>query len=427
MLDYRKSLRELSDKLVEAQKPIRILDAIKWDESISGHLKKTNFKSLPDLGPAFYTRNVQSFEPEAKRNELFALDTEVMQRLGAADPLGSILRRNIQQYILVTRMLENRGTPDFYRYSKELFGSSLDSFLDGHTPVYVFGEMMCEIFTSLDDTLLGTLFECNIPAEEAVKELGLRLKAYFPDQPVRVILSDGILADAAAGADYVKLRRGGMFSARDIDILEVHEGWVHLGTSLNGQKQPYATWLAKGPPCASVIQEGLAVTLEMFSFVTYPTRARKFINRLRACHMAEEGANLIDVYEFFRSENASENEALYYTERIFRGGNGQGTPFTKDVSYAKGFILIYNFMRTALRAGKVEYLPCLFTGKMALEDVPVIHQAILDGHVVPAHYVPQPFKDLNALATWMSFSNFFNKIHLENVYDYYAPLFNRKT
>jgi uncharacterized protein (TIGR02421 family) len=320
-------------------------------------------------------------------------------------------------------MLVSRGTREFYEYSRSLYGSSLDTFLDGHTQTYRFGEMMGEILGQLNDELLGASFERNIPANDALVELAQRLKAHFPDQPVRVILSDGIVADAAAGADYVKIRSGGMFSARDLKILEVHEGWVHLGTSLNGQKQPYATWLASGPPGVTVIQEGLAVTLEMFSFVTYPSRARRLIDRLRAVHMAEMGASLLDIYDFFRSQNLSEAEAYQATERICRGGDGRGSPFTKDISYARGFMLIYNFMRIAMRLGKVEYLPCLFVGKAALEDIPVLYQAILDGHVRPPEYLPMPFKDLNALATWMSFSNFFNRIHLEEVFNYYEPLF----
>ncbi|MFH1017233.1 MAG: flavohemoglobin expression-modulating QEGLA motif protein [Pseudomonadota bacterium] len=423
MQEYRKELRELSDKLLEAERPIRILDAIKWDETVLTFLQKTHYKELPDLGPAYYARNPLGFHSAQKLDELARLDEEILRRLGDADPLGSILRRNVSQYMLSVQMLEERGTPKFYEICKQLYGSSLDTFLDEHTQAYRFGEQMGEILENLDDEGPGTSFERNIPAKAAVRELGKRLKVYFPDQPVRAILSDGIVADAAAGTDYVKIRSGSMFSKRDLQILEVHEGWVHLGTSLNGQKQPYATWLAKGPPCVTAIQEGLAVLLELFSFVTFPSRARKLVNRLRAVHLAEKGANVLEIYEFFRAEKNSDWEAFHATERIYRGGDGRGAPFTKDICYTKGFILIYNFMRTALRAGRVDLLPCLFVGKATLEDIPILRQAMAEGHVVSPAYVPMPFKDLNALATWMSFSNFFNRIDLEEVYKYYEPLF----
>ena len=54
----------------------------------------------------------------------------------------------------------------------------------------------------------------------------------------------------------------------DLRLLEVHEGWVHLGTTLNGQSQPVCTFLSKGPPSSTLTQEGLAVLTEVFAFAS---------------------------------------------------------------------------------------------------------------------------------------------------------------
>src|SRR5207245_1885232 len=113
-------------------------------------------------------------------------------------------------------------------------------------------------------------------------ELNQRFATYFGDASVRVEVDDTILSDAAAGSDYVKVRTGARFSQRDIDILEVHEGWVHVATSLNGQAQTVARWLAKGPPRTTAVQEGLAALLEIFTFRTYPRRARRLNDRVLA-------------------------------------------------------------------------------------------------------------------------------------------------
>ena len=32
--DYQQTIRSLSDRIVEAQTPIRVLDAIKWDDGV---------------------------------------------------------------------------------------------------------------------------------------------------------------------------------------------------------------------------------------------------------------------------------------------------------------------------------------------------------------------------------------------------------
>ena len=59
-----------------------------------------------------------------------------------------------------------------------------------------------------------------IEAEECARILNDRFAVYFADATVRVEVDDGIIADAAAGGDYVKVRTGAKFSPRDIDILE---------------------------------------------------------------------------------------------------------------------------------------------------------------------------------------------------------------
>ena len=74
----------------------------------------------------------------------------------------------------------------------------------------------------------------NIDAEDAVKILASQVAQTMPGIDVEVILSDGIVSDAAAGANNIKLNQDVKFSQRELDILEVHEGWIHVGTTQNG-------------------------------------------------------------------------------------------------------------------------------------------------------------------------------------------------
>ena len=54
---YKQKLCELSKALVQAQKPIRILDAVKWDPQTVEFFHKTKFKemvkNLPELKGIF--------------------------------------------------------------------------------------------------------------------------------------------------------------------------------------------------------------------------------------------------------------------------------------------------------------------------------------------------------------------------------------
>ena len=47
--DYQRTVRALSDRLVEAQTPIRVLDAVKWDDSIRSEFLKHKGKQLPKV------------------------------------------------------------------------------------------------------------------------------------------------------------------------------------------------------------------------------------------------------------------------------------------------------------------------------------------------------------------------------------------
>jgi uncharacterized protein (TIGR02421 family) len=332
-----------------------------------------------------------------------------------------------QEYVAVVKMIRSRGTADFWKYSKELYGSPKDVFFGDQTKISDMGQLLYSILGRIDHMFEdGNGSQEEMASESVVKELNERFSVYFRDDAIKAKLSDGIVADAAAGSEIVKIKGGAKFSRRDVDVLEVHEGWVHVGTTQNGLKQHVARWLAKGPPRCASTQEGLAVLMEIFTFRSYPGRARRINNRILAIDKVEDGANLLELFDFFRTEGYSEDECLYQAKRVFRGGMVTGgAPFTKDISYCKGFIENYNFLRAAIRAGRPELIPFLFVGKLSTEDVPLLYQKHLEGVIDAPHYLPAQFKDLNGIAVWMSFSSFLNMVNLNKVQEHYDRLFSQ--
>ena len=412
-LKYKMTILEYSLQLIQVQKPIQVLDAIKWNEGFEEEIIKNNFKVMPTID---YNKNQLKYDPLKKLQELKELRLNMTKDLGEKDPLGAILIRNCLQYEDVIRMLMNRGKAEFYNYSKKLYGGPSELMGDGKTKLSDLASIMNSLLNSLDESQLGDIYQKNMTAEEVVAELSKRLGTYFKDEKIKIKLSDGIISDASAGSDYIKIKKGMMFSRRDLDIFEVHEGWVHLGTTLNGLNQPYAKWLSKGPPCSTVTQEGLAVIMELFNFSLFPRRAKRLNDRLIACHMAESGANFLEIIDFFREKGQSETQSIQNAGRIFRGASLEGgTPFTKDIAYLKGFVMIYNFMRTTIKEGRPELIPFLFTGKATLEDLPVLYDYHKEGVVSLPKYMPPQIRDLNGLAVWMAFSNFLNKMKLEDI------------
>ncbi len=415
--EFEQAVHELSERIVAAQKPIRILDSLKWTNEIEAYFFENKFKKLPPIDSHYYQQNNPlSFDPLKKIEEFHDIDRSIRRKLGQYSGVGSIMQRMCYEYCRVVEMLVARGTPRFTEISQELYGSSEDAFHVGAPTLKDLALLVTETLAKMNDKVKTADDEEIYTSDDAVAILSERLASYFADKEhVRVELSDGIIADAAAGADRIKIHGGLKFSAREIRTFEIHEGWVHLGTTLNGMAQPICTFLSKGPPSSTVTQEGLAIITEIFTFSSYPGRVQRLTNRITAVNMAEEGANFFDVFQFYRNQGLSAEDSYQSSVRVFRGSTPDGGPYTKDLSYSKGFILIYNFMRLAVQRGLVNHIPLLFVGKTTLEDLHVLSDLLNEGIIIPPKYIPPQFADLAALSAWMVYSLFLNRLDLRRL------------
>lgn len=415
--EYEQVIHELSERIVAAQKPIRILDAVKWGPEVEEFFFKNKCKKLPEIDREYYQKNNPlSFDPQKKIQEFQEIDRAIRRKLGQYSGVGSIMQRMCYEYCRVIEMLAARGTPRFTEVSQELYGSAEDAFHVGAPNLKDMAALVTNTLMSIKDQVVTKADEERYTSDECVEMLRAKLSKYFdPADGVRVELSDGILADASAGADKIKIHKGLKFSRREIRTFEIHEGWVHLGTTLNGMAQPICTFLSKGPPSSTVTQEGLAIITEIFTFSSYPGRVRRLTNRVNAVAMTEEGANFFDVYEFYREQGMDEDDSYQSTVRVFRGSTPDGGPYTKDLSYSKGFILIYNFMRLAVQRGLVKRIPLLFVGKTTLEDLHILSDLLDEGIITPPKYVPPQFQDIAAVSAWMVYSLFLNRLDLRRL------------
>lgn len=415
--EYEQAIHELSESIVTAQKPIRILDALKWDPGVEEYFFAHKAKKLPLIDKDYYSKNNPlGFDPEKKQEEFHEIDRSIRRKLGQYSGIGGIMQRICHEYTRVIEMLKARGTSKFTEISQELYGSSEDAFHVGAPTLKDLAMLVSDTLVHLKSQVRTDADDEIYTSKQVVEILRERLANYFTNgDNIRVELSDGIIADAAAGADRIKIHDGLKFSLREIRTFEIHEGWVHLGTTLNGMAQPICTFLSKGPPSSTVTQEGLAIITEIFTFSSYPGRVQRLTNRISAVNMAEEGANFLDVYQFYREQGLTEDDSYQSTVRVFRGSTPDGGPYTKDLSYSKGFILIYNFMRLAVQRGLVNRIPLLFVGKATLEDLHVLADLMEEGIITAPKYVPPQFKDLAAVSAWMVYSLFLNRLDLRRL------------
>lgn len=424
---YLERLKQLSTRLVSLQKPIRILDAIKWPAGIEQRFREQKGRELPALDKDFYQRQKLAFEPDSVQQLFQELKRDVRRQLGRDDVLGKILQATIDQYQIVIELLRHRGTDKFGYFSKQLYGSASDNLRGDRKSLRQMGEKLCHIFSLPAVEHLNRPYTNHIGAEEAVKILHARMIEYFGAGEVRVQISDEIVSDASAGGDCIKVNRRSFFSELDLQVLEVHEGWVHIGTTLNGREQPWATWLSVGSPRITAIQEGMAVLLETLTFSSFPQRARRISDRVVAVDLAEQGADFCDVYKYFIERGITEHDSYRVTQRVFRGGTlTGGSVFTKDISYVKGFVENVNFIRSAINSGVPEIIPMLFVGKVTLDDVPLLYERYLEGVITGPKYLPPMFKNLNGLYVWFGFSSGMSSImNIARVQQHFSKLFEK--
>lgn len=423
---YLERLRSLSNRLVALQKPIRILDAIKWPADLETSFCASGGRELPKLGADFYQNQRLAFDTEKVYQQLKELKTDVRRDLGRSDALGHILLATIDQYQVVIELLKARGTPQFGHFSKLLYGSAQDKIRGDRKTLREMGERLCHVFSLPAVEHLNRPYANNINSEEAVSSLLWRMNEYFGNGEVRVEISDDIVSDASAGGDCIKVNRRAMFSELDLQVLEVHEGWVHIGTTLNGRQQPWATWLSVGSPRITAIQEGMAVLMETLTFSSFPQRARRISDRVVAVDLAEQGADFCQVYRHFLDRGISEHDSYRVTQRVFRGGTlSGGSVFTKDISYVKGFVENVNFIRSAIQSGVPEIIPMLFVGKVTLDDLPLLYERYLEGVIVGPKYLPAMFRDLNGLYVWFGFSSSMGLMNIARVQQHFSKLFQK--
>src|SRR5438105_4327943 len=172
---YETMVRALSDRLVEAQRPIRILDAIKWDDDIERAFFDKACRELPPVTREYYQSRSLPFDAEQKLHELHTIERDIRRQLGEFNAPGQIMARMCQEYREVVHLLTHRGSRAFAEISERLYGSASDSFHAGDPNLADLGHMMSDILDNLSHETIFGPEEPVLDAGRTVAELSERL------------------------------------------------------------------------------------------------------------------------------------------------------------------------------------------------------------------------------------------------------------
>jgi uncharacterized protein (TIGR02421 family) len=398
----------LDKRMEKAVRGIRLLQSVSWPQSVQRDFLadwRSGKKRLPTVH--YEAEQHQGTSEELRR---------IAKAADAGHPMGRYIQRTAQSWLSATELLEALGTTEVTQHSIQLFGRPGDA-LPGNGPSNI---VAAEHFIALANELDGELNQIEadycLSADTVQSELQEALDKFFIHHKVNVELDVNLIAKAAAGPTRIRLRDNTCFTEYDRHQLLEHEAFVHTLTALNGREQPHFKSFARNSPRITATQEGLATFAELITGAIDIERMKRISLRILAIDKAMQGADFIEVFQFFLDAGQSDVDSFSSTQRVFRGVPVTGgAAFTKDTVYLHGLLSVHTFFRWCLRHKRLRLTRLLFAGKMSLQDVFDLEPMFEDGVLCEALYLPPWIQRANGLAGMLAFSLFANKIKLDTV------------
>jgi uncharacterized protein (TIGR02421 family) len=410
-LHLQQRITKICSILQQAARQTRVLSHLAWDGSGREHFFAGGALALPQVDyPAFDDNPVREALTEARR---------LMQN----SPADNWLERQALSIERSADMLCCCGTADFYHHSSALYGAPGDYLIDQQSTALTLAGDFEDALAQLDGLNRKYLVEETVSSEHLAAQIETAVTDMFGDDAPQVLLVDELSANALAGRERIRIRRDAKFNDKDIDQLIHHEAGVHVATSLNGMYQTDLPILGSSHAGTTRTQEGLAVFAEFITGSMDLDRLRRLSDRTLAIQMAVDGADFLDVYQYFLERTDSQNQSFENARRVFRGGVlSGGAPFTKDIVYLDGLIRVHNFLRALVANGRTDCLLLLFCGKLDLDDIPVLCELSSMGLCKPPNYLPGWASDMRFLLSYLAYSGFLNTINLRQVSLHYENL-----
>lgn len=412
----RERITQACTILREAERPVRVLRSIGWPSAASAEFFAKGAKEMPKVSytPIDATPIIEAVEKARRLAD-------------GTSPIHAWLNRIADMVSAGARLVATVGTKDFHDHSVEIYKSPAVAMLDGETQPFELARQLDETLAAFSEDGGG---EFLVPGPESMMsadQLGARmtpiLDRFFGDHAPEIEIVDNLSANALAGSRYIRLRKQAKFSDKDLQQLVQHEAFIHVGTSLNGREQTALPILGAGHPGTTRTQEGLAVFAEMISGAMDPARLRRLANRVIAIQMSMDGADFLDLYRFFLEHGNEPGQAFESARRVVRGGLVTGgAPFTKDVVYLEGLLMVHNFLRATVQFGRLDCLHLLFCGKLDIEDLPALVMLAENGMCQFPRFLPPWAADAGYLISYLTYSSFLNRVNLDRVRQHYAKV-----
>lgn len=401
--DLISRLKEAGDVFKICAKKTKILSSLTWKTEVADEFFQKKEGQLP--------KPVYEIDRKTCQEVLDSL-IRLKPRIEGEHPVLQWLERTRESFMHGIRLLLEIEKDSFFEVSSLLYGNS---------GTKVFRSTLTNL--ELSRALSGRMAVCNLNdvgesnrekgAEEFALCLEEKVQGRHPMIPVKVEITDEIVAKVVAGMNRVRIRKDARFSELELQALWNHEIESHCLTAHNGNHQEVCDFLSAGGPRTTMTQEGLAVFYEVYGHTMSQRRFLSLCDRVEAVKKVEDGADFLELYRWYKGRMEEPREAFYQTQRMFRGAKlaGKG-PFTKDVVYLAGLLGVYNFLRIAVKNQNRVLVESLVCGRVSLEDVGTVAWLRQHGILKPPYFTPDWLRNWEALLSFFSLTAVFGSMDL---------------
>lgn len=302
--------------------------------------------------PTFYYRPL-SVDPALLKRQLFSIPLEKID-----DPtLAHVLQQKQDELDRKITLLSDIGTRRF------LWGS-----------MQVYGRVEPALLSLAEDVLRHVPRDCQESeggqidaaafARLAREEVAHYRRQYAPFRP-QVVVRDDIYSGLLASGGDLLIGYEMKVPRRRAAALVQHEIGTHSLTYYNGRAQPLRL-LSSGLAGYDGLQEGLAVLAEYLVGGLNRPRLRLLAARVVAVDRLIAGASFVETFRLLEKEHGFAPRVAYtIAMRAFRSGG-----LTKDAMYLRGLAEVLEYLRGG------GDLASLYTGKVALEHVPIVRELL---------------------------------------------------
>ena len=208
-----------------ASSDVRILRNIAWPQEVKDEFFRNKSEKLPVV-------EYDQYDPSAVLEQVKKI-RELTRETNPVNDWANRIANCIENSAL---MLSSRGTRDFYKYSRILYGDPMQALPRNTMDL---AQHFDRIFRHVKNMELGEPPEMCILASSLAEDMQNAVQEMFGEHAPEVVMDPDMPSKAIAGRRRIRIRPSACFSDKDVNQLIEHEAAIHVGTSINGNLQPY--------------------------------------------------------------------------------------------------------------------------------------------------------------------------------------------